>query len=121
MWYNRAGRNRRVAASDTEQKDATGSTGGVFSFGSIGPKLRVAVSRMTATFRLLRQPAANHGVDGLADRRAGRDGADLESSRICTHRLALSFVAEPQQRHQHEGKGGEGGRYQDQRRQLVME
>jgi hypothetical protein len=33
----------------------------------------------------------------------------------------LPFVAEPQQRHQHEGKGGEGGRYQDQRRQLVME
>src|SRR5262249_41200571 len=49
-------------------KDATGSTGGVFSFGSFGPKLRVAASRMTTTFRLLRQPAANHGVDGLADR-----------------------------------------------------
>jgi hypothetical protein len=74
-----------------------------------------------ASFRLLRQPAANHGADGLADRRAGRDGGDLKSSRSCTHRLALPFVAEPQQRHQHEGKGSEGGRYQNQRRQLVME
>jgi hypothetical protein len=74
-----------------------------------------------ASFRLLRQPAANHGADGLADRRAGRDGGDLKSSRSCTHRLALPFVAEPQQRHQHEGKGSEGGRYQNQRRQLVMQ
>lgn len=81
------------------------------------------VMRDGVPMRMRSMPSARNGTSNSSGRRCGPMRRERRGSNAAGRAgwVALASVAEPQQRHQHEGECREGRRYENERRQAAVE